>query len=85
MAVHMVTRVGGEDYRITLSRDDAGNYIAEAARSLSAESGAGTVAPQLRVVDVVKERAMASLLDSLWQAAVRRRNDSMPEKPAHFG
>ncbi len=78
MAVHMVTRVGGEDYRITLFRDDAGNYIAEAARSLGAELGAGSIAPHLRVVDVVKERALASLLDSLWQMATERRSESSP-------
>ncbi len=82
MAVHMVTRVGGEDYRITLSRDDAGNYIAEAARSLSAEPGAGSIAPHLRVVDAVKERALASLLDSLWHAAAERRSQSSPEGSA---
>ena len=75
MAVHMDTRVGSQDYRITLSRDDSGNYIAEAARSLSTELGAGTIAPHLRVVDVVKERALKLLLDSLWHAASGRRDD----------
>jgi hypothetical protein len=80
MAVHMVTRVGGEDYRITLSRDDAGNYVAEAARLLRAGDGAGTFAPHLRVVDAVKERALAALFGSLQQVADERR-DASPSGP----
>lgn len=79
MAVHMVTRVGGEDYRVTLSRDDAGNYIAEAARLLKIDGAAGTVAPHLRVVDVIKERALTSLFDSLQQIAAR--SDTSPGGP----
>ncbi len=78
MTVHMVTRVGGEDYKVTLSRDDAGNYVAEAARLLSAEVGAGSFAPHVRVVDVAKERALTSLIDSLQRRAAGRRNDSSP-------
>ncbi len=72
MTVHMMTRVGGQDYRITLSRDDAGNYMAEAARLLAPAVEAGTFAPHVRVVDVVKERALASLLESLQQTSGRR-------------
>ncbi len=64
MAVHMVTRVGGEEFRITLSRDDAGNYVAEAAR-LPRDGAPGGSPPSVRVVDARKERALASLLDSL--------------------
>ncbi len=71
MAVHMVTRVGGEDYQVTLSRDDAGNYVAEAARLVRTEGVTATVAPHLRVVDVVKERALRSLFDSLQRNADR--------------
>ncbi len=78
MAVHMVTRVGGEDYQVTLSRDDAGNYVAEAARVLRAGEGGGTSAPHLRVVDAVKERALTSLFDSL---QARQRSAPWPEGP----
>ena len=79
MAVHMVTRVGGEDYKVTLSRDDAGNYVAEAARLLRVDGAARTIAPHLRVVDAVKERALTSLFDSLQRVAAR--NDRSPEGP----
>jgi hypothetical protein len=78
MAVHMVTRVGGEDFKVTLSRDDAGNYVAEAAR-LSIPGG-GTV-PSVRVVDAIKERAMASLFDSLQRLASRRPGGLSPDGP----
>jgi hypothetical protein len=65
MAIHMVTQVGGEDFKITLSRDDAGNYVAEAARLVQGGLLAGTIAPHVRVVDSVKERALSVLFDSL--------------------
>lgn len=81
MTVHMVTRVEGEDFKVTLSRDDAGNYVAEAARLLKAGDARGTMAPHVRVVDVSKERALASLLESLRQLAARRRDDPSPEGP----
>ncbi len=82
MAVHMVTRVAGEDFRITLSRDDAGNYVAEAARLPRPEGAPGISAPSVRVVDVVKERALTSLFDSLQRLAARRADDSSsPEGP----
>ena len=81
MAVHMVTRVAGEDFRITLSRDDAGNYVAEAARLPRVEGVPGNSVPSVRVVDVVKERALTSLFDSLQRLAARRADDSAPEGP----
>jgi hypothetical protein len=83
MAVHMVTRVGGEDYRVTLSRDDAGNYVAEAARLPKGEGATGSYAPHLRVVDTVKERALTSLFDSLQRVAARDdRSSEGPDLPA---
>jgi hypothetical protein len=70
MAVHMVTRVGGEDFRVTLSRDDAGNYVAEAAR-LPGTGAPGGALPSVRVVDARKEHALASLFDSLHRLTER--------------
>jgi len=78
MAIHMVTRVGGEDFRITLSRDDAGNYVAEAARLPRSGGAPGGEAPSLRVVDVVKERALTSLFDSLQRFAARPQGPDAP-------
>ena len=81
MAVHMVTRVGGEDFRVTLSRDDAGNYVAEAARLPGAGDPVGGSLPSVRVVDARKERALASLFDSLRRLAARPSSDG-PDAPA---
>jgi hypothetical protein len=79
MAVHMVTRVGDEEFKVTLSRDDAGNYVAEAARLPSAGADMRGPLPSVRVVDARKERALTSLLDSL-----QRLTDSPdgPDAPA---
>ncbi len=63
MAIHMELEIAGQDYKVTLSRDDAGNYVAEGARRLRGAPGAE--APRVRVVERVKERALRSLLDAL--------------------
>ncbi len=63
MAIHMEIEYGGEGYKVTLSRDEAGNYVAEAARLL--RSGSGVEAPRVRVVDRLKDRALRALFDSL--------------------
>jgi hypothetical protein len=81
MAIRMVTEVGGEDFEITLSRDDAGNYVAEAAPLPQGGPGTGRMVPRLRVVDSVKERVMRSLFDSLRDAAAKRPTDPSPEGP----
>ena len=65
MAVHMVTQVGGEDFKFTLSRDEAGNYVAEAERLANGKYLAGAEASHVRVVDSGKERALRFLFDSL--------------------
>jgi len=67
MAIHMEIEIAGEDYEVTLSRDEAGNYVAEAARLVS--GGRRAEAPRVRVVDGVKERALRSLFDSLHRLA----------------
>jgi hypothetical protein len=74
MAIHMVTRVGGEEFRVTLSRDDAGNYVADGARLPRGEHAGGVEVPTVRVIDMVKERAFRSLLDSLQRLAGEQRN-----------
>ena len=81
MAIHMVTQIGGEDFRITLSRDDAGNYVAEASR-VRKVAGASSGTSPLRFVDAVKERALTSLLDSLQHVAATRQSDPSPDGPA---
>ncbi|HET6436436.1 MAG TPA: hypothetical protein VFG59_00140 [Anaeromyxobacter sp.] len=65
MAIHMVTRVAGEEFDVTLTRDDAGNYVAEAARRLGDGFVPRTETPRIRVVHPMKERAWQSLLDLL--------------------
>ncbi len=84
MAIHMVTRVGGEDFKITLSRDDAGNYVAEAARVTPFDGGARSAAPSVRVVDARKERALTALFDSLQRLARSPRGSPAdgPDAPA---
>lgn len=67
MAIQIEVRVGGTGYRLTMTHDDVGNYVAEAARLLNEEPGAPTELPRVRVVDPVKERALRSLFDSLCQ------------------
>jgi len=65
MAVDMVTQVAGERFQVTISRDGAGNYVAEAVRLLGSEHGHATEAPCVRVVHPTKERAVGSVLDLL--------------------
>jgi hypothetical protein len=67
MAIHMEIEYGGEDYKVTLSRDEAGNYVAEAARLL--RGGSGVEVPRVRVVDRVKDRALRALFESLSRLA----------------
>jgi len=81
MAIHMVALVDGEELRITLSRDDAGNYVAEAARLLHGETAQGLEVPHVRVVDPVRELALRSLFDSLHGLASRRRGASSGDDP----
>ncbi len=64
MAIRMEIEIEGEDYEVVLSRDEAGNYVAEAARLLRG-GGAGAEATRVRVVDRIKERALRALFDSL--------------------
>ncbi len=82
MAIHMVTQIAGEEFDVTLSRDDAGNYVAEAARSPRRENGTGAEPPCVRVVDPVKERAMMSLFDSLHRMNAGRTRPSPAERAA---
>jgi len=77
MAIDMVTQVGGEHFQVTLSRDDAGNYVAEAVRLLRGGRASAVEAPCLRVVHPTKERAVESLLDLLHNVG-RARNGSPP-------
>ncbi len=82
MAVHMVTQVDGLDYRITLSRDDAGNYVAEAARCTNGHAGRSGL-PTIRVLDPLKERALRTLFDALSRAASDRAAEKDgPDAPA---
>jgi hypothetical protein len=69
----MVIDVEGTIYRITLSRDDAGNYVVDAAREPVGDQAAATILPVVRVVDSLKERAMRSLRDSLARITTDRR------------
>lgn len=78
MAIHMEIQIAGADFRVTLSRDDAGNYVAEAARA-SRSAPPGAEPPRVRVVDRVKERALHSLFDSLSRLTEARPG---PEAPA---
>lgn len=78
MAIHMEIQIAGEDFRITLSRDEAGNYVAEAARAARSAPGSAE-GPRVRVVDRLKERALHSLFDSL---ARHVEAQSGPEAPA---
>jgi len=81
MAIHIVTQVDGEELKITLSRDDAGNYVAEAARMVQGGSAPGTETPRLRVVDPVKEQALRSLFDALHRLAASRHRDPLGDDP----
>ncbi len=82
MAVHMVTQVDGLEYRITLSRDDAGNYVAEAARCAGGHADRSGL-PSIRVLDSVKERALRTLFDALSRAASERASGKDgPDAPA---
>jgi len=65
MPVHMVTEVAGQHFQVTLSRDDAGNYVAEAVRQMRGGLASASEVPCVRVVHPTKERAMESLLDLL--------------------
>ena len=81
MAIHIVTQVDGEELKITLSRDDAGNYVAEAARMVHGGPNPGTETPRLRVVDPVKEQALRSLFDALHRLAASRQRDPPGDDP----
>ncbi len=81
MTIHMVTQVDGQDFKLILSRDDAGNYVAEAARMLQGGNLAVTEAPCVRVVDSAKERALNALFDSIHRVASSRRSAPPPEGP----
>ena len=65
MGIHMVVIVENQRFNVTLCRDDAGNYVADAVGPLRTGSAMGASTPLLRVIDATKERAMKSLLDSL--------------------
>ncbi len=65
MPIHMVTQVGGEDFQLTLSCDEAGNYVAEAVWLPQGDRVAGSVTPRVRVVHPDKERTLQSLFDLL--------------------
>jgi hypothetical protein len=65
MAIHMPMDVGGRSFNVTLSRDEAGNYVAEA-RPAPLERAEPR---KIRVVNPDKERAMHSLLELLGTAA----------------
>lgn len=80
MPIRMVAQVAGVDFQVTLSRDGAGNYVAEAARLLRGERDVSVEAPRVRVVDGVKERALKSLFDSLVQST--QEHAGGPDAPA---
>jgi hypothetical protein len=81
MAIHMVTEIGGREFELTLSRDDAGRYVAEAVQ-LPGEGRAEVAAGKhVRVVDPVKERALGSLIESLRELAGVRQPDHAREGP----
>lgn len=69
MAVHMVIDVENESFNVTLSRDDAGNYVADATGPFQKGRTMGASMPVVRTVDATKEIALKSLLDSLQRAA----------------
>ncbi len=71
MAIHLVTQIEGEEFQITLSHDDAGNYVAEAVHLARGE--VGHVPPHVRVVDPAKERAVRALFASLHRLVNERR------------
>jgi hypothetical protein len=80
MAVRMVAHVQGQDFQITLSRDDAGNYVADGARLSGGANGSGEL-PRVRVIDSEKERALHSLYESLRRLATSDAADG-PDAPA---
>jgi hypothetical protein len=82
MAIRMVTRVGDEDFSVTLSRDDAGHYVAEASPVAEGEHLQETALPRVRVVDPVKERALRSLFSSLARLTSDRATRKGPDAPA---
>ncbi len=67
MAVHLDIEVEGATYRVALSRDDLGNYIADAAPGTAGDARA--VLPVVRVIESDQEAAMRALLDSLTRHA----------------
>lgn len=73
MAIHLVTQIEGEEFQITLSHDDAGNYVAEAVHLARGEGAEGRVPPHVRVVDPAKERAVRALFASLHRLVDERR------------
>jgi hypothetical protein len=80
MAVRMVVDVEGVEYQVTLSRDDAANYVADASLAPRHGEGSATPLPMVRVVDQAKERAMSSLLVSLAKLGAERRAGA-PARP----
>jgi len=81
MSIHVVTQVKGQDFKITLSRDEAGNYVAEASRLLPGERTTGTEAPRIRVIDSAKEQALRALYDSLLRLVSNRAGDPPKNGP----
>jgi hypothetical protein len=78
MGIHMVIDIANERFNVTLYRDDAGNYVADAVGPLRTGSATGASTPLLRVIDATKERAMKSLLDSLRRmTGASQRDDSV--------
>lgn len=73
MAIHLVTQIDGEEFRITLSHDDAGNYVAEAVHLAGGEAAERHAPPHVRVVDPAKERAVRALFASLRRLVDERR------------
>jgi hypothetical protein len=68
MGIHLVVNVENESFNVTLSRDEAGNYVADATGPLREGRAVGASVPIVRVVDANKENVMKALLDSLHRA-----------------
>ena len=63
--VAMVTELAGQAFQVTLCRDDAGNWVAEAARLIRRGEVSAMEAPCIRIVHPDSERALKSLFDLL--------------------
>lgn len=64
MAIQMTTQLEGELFQVTLSTNDAGHYVAEAARLAHGEHTM-PVHTQIRVVDADMERTILALFQCL--------------------